>query len=119
MTDDTDLAARASLALADVPLIRPVLDKIADKWTILILIVLCPEPVRFNELKRRLEGITHKSLADALKRLERDGFISRKVLPTVPLGVEYAITPLGYSLRRPFEELCLWASEHQRELGGS
>lgn len=119
MTDDTDLAARASLALADVPLIRPVLDKIADKWTILILIVLCPEPVRFNELKRRLEGITHKSLADALKRLERDGFISRKVLPTVPVGVEYAITPLGYSLRQPFEELCLWASEHQRELGGS
>ena len=119
MTDDTDLGARASLALADVPLIRPVLDKIADKWTILILIVLCPEPVRFNELKRRLEGITHKSLADALKRLERDGFISRKVLPTVPVGVEYAITPLGYSLRQPFEELCLWANEHQRELGGS
>ena len=74
MTDDTDLPARASLALADVPLIRTVLDKIADKWTILILIVLCPEPVRFNELKRRLDGITHKSLADALKRLERDGF---------------------------------------------
>lgn len=118
MPDDTGLETQSKLALKDMTVVRPVLDKIADKWTILILIVLCPQPVRFNELKRRLDGITHKSLADALKRLERDGLISRKVLPTTPVGVEYAITPLGYSLRQPFEELCKWAVAHSAALRG-
>ncbi len=89
--------------------VRPVLDKIADKWTILILTVLCPKPSRFNEIKRRLGGITHKALADTLKRLERNGLVTRTVLPTTPIGVEYAITPLGHSLRQPFEALCSWA----------
>jgi len=89
--------------------VRPVLDKIADKWTILILTVICPKPSRFNEIKRRLDGITHKALADALKRLERNGLVTRTVLPTQPVGVEYAITPLGHSLRQPFEALCSWA----------
>ena len=89
--------------------LRPVLDRIADKWTIMILTVLCPKPSRFNEIKRRLGGITHKALADALKRLERNGLVTRTVLPTAPIGVEYAITPLGHSLRQPFEALCAWA----------
>jgi DNA-binding HxlR family transcriptional regulator len=92
--------------------VRPVLDKIADKWTIMILTVLCPQPSRFNEIKRRLDGITHKALADALKRLERNGLVTRTVLPTAPIGVEYAITPLGHSLRQPFEALCAWAMAH-------
>ena len=95
-----------------MPRVRPVLDQIADKWTILILIVLCPKPTRFNELKRRLGSITHKALADSLKRLERNGLVTRKVLPTTPIGVEYAITPLGHSLRQPFEALCAWALAH-------
>jgi DNA-binding HxlR family transcriptional regulator len=89
--------------------VRPVLDKIADKWTVMILIVLRPKPSRFNEIKRRLDGITHKALADALKRLERNGLVTRTVLPTAPIGVQYAITPLGHSLRQPFEALCAWS----------
>jgi DNA-binding HxlR family transcriptional regulator len=109
MADDTDLHALSERALADMARVRPVLDKIADKWTILILTVLCPRPSRFNAIKRRLDGITHKALADALKRLERDGLVTRTVLPTAPIGVEYAITPLGHSLRQPFEALCAWA----------
>ena len=110
MASDTDLEALSCKAMMDVPRIRPVLDKIADKWTIMILTVLCPEPARFNEIKRRLDGITHKALADALKRLERNGLITRTVLATVtPIGVEYAITPMGLSLRAPFEALCAWA----------
>jgi DNA-binding HxlR family transcriptional regulator len=113
MADDTDLAALSCQAMVDVPRIRPVLDKIADKWTIMILTVLCPQPARFNEIKRRLDGITHKALADALKRLERHGFVTRTVLPTQPIGVEYAITPLGHSLREPFEALCRWALAHE------
>jgi DNA-binding HxlR family transcriptional regulator len=109
MDEYTDLEVLSHRALCHMPLVRPVLDKIADKWTILILTVICPRPARFNELKRRLDGITHKALADALKRLERNGLVTRTVLPTQPIGVEYAITPLGHSLREPFEALCAWA----------
>jgi DNA-binding HxlR family transcriptional regulator len=112
MFDDTDLDHLSRCALSDMERMRPVLDKIADKWTILILTVLCPRPSRFNAIKRRLDGITHKALADALKRLERNGLVTRTVLPTTPIGVEYAITPLGHSLRQPFEALCAWALEN-------
>lgn len=112
MPDDTDLETLSARALSNMDVVRPVLDKIADKWTILILTVLCPKPARFNEIKRRLNGVTHKALADALKRLERNGLVTRTVLPTAPVGVEYAITPLGHSLRQPFEALCTWALEH-------
>lgn len=93
----------------DVTATRPILDQIANKWTVLILSVLCTQPARFNDLRRRLDGITHKALADALKRLERDGLISRRVLPTHPIGVEYTITPLGGSLREPFAALYDWS----------
>lgn len=112
MADDTELDIAAACALQNMTLVRPVLDRIADKWTILILIVLCPRPARFNEIKRRVGCITHKALADALKRLERNGFVTRTVLPTSPVGVEYAITPLGHTLRVPFEALCAWAVEN-------
>lgn len=93
----------------DVAATRPILDHIANKWTVLILSVLCTQPARFNDLKRRLDGITHKALSEALKRLERNGLISRKVLPTQPIGVEYTITDLGCSLREPFAALYNWA----------
>jgi len=93
----------------DVTATRPILEQIANKWTVLILSVLCTQPARFNSLKRRLDGITHKALADALKRLERNGLISRKVLPTQPVGVEYTITDLGCSLREPFAALYSWS----------
>lgn len=93
----------------DVTATRPILEHIANKWTVLILSVLCTRPARFNDLKRRLDGITHKALSEALKRLERDGLISRKVLPTQPIGVEYTITALGCSLREPFAALYSWA----------
>ncbi len=104
--DEVDYCSSANLALA-----RPVLDKIADKWTIMILTAVSAEPKRFNEIKRQLD-ITHKALADALKRMERFGLVSRTVLPTTPIGVEYAITPLGLSLRDPFHALCAWALDN-------
>ena len=116
MADDTDLDAASACALANMARVRPVLDKIADKWTILILTVLCPRPARFNAIKRRLGGITHKSLADALKRLERHGLVTRTVIPTTPIGVVYAITPLGHSLREPFEALCAWALANEQAM---
>lgn len=100
----------------DVTATRPILEQIANKWTVLILNVLCTQPARFNDLKRRLNGITHKALADALKRLERDGLISRRVLPTQPIGVEYTITALGGSLREPFAALYTWSLAHGAEM---
>ena len=95
---------------------RVILDHIANKWSVLILTVLCAQPARFNEIMRRLDGITHKALSDSLQRLGRNGLISRRVLPTAPIGVEYAITPLGLSLRDPFAALYVWALDHGPEL---
>lgn len=109
---DTASTDEINQALADLARVRPVLDKIADKWTILILTVLCERPSRFNQIKRRLDGITHKALSDALKRLESYGLVTRTVLPTRPIGVEYAITPLARSLRQPFKLLWDWALEN-------
>ncbi|WP_127752257.1 MULTISPECIES: helix-turn-helix domain-containing protein [unclassified Devosia] len=103
-------------ALIDARTTRPILEQIANKWSVLILTVLCTRPSRFNEIMRRLEGITHKALADALKRLERNGLVKRTVLPTTPVGVEYTITPLGRSLREPFQALYAWALERGPEL---
>lgn len=97
--------------LIDVAKTRPVLENITNKWSILILTVLCTKPSRFNELRRRLDGITHKALADALKRLERNGLVNRHVLPTSPVSVEYSITPLAQSLQQPFVALAAWALE--------
>ncbi|WP_250537197.1 helix-turn-helix domain-containing protein [Caballeronia sp. AZ10_KS36] len=93
----------------DVTATRPILEHIANKWTVLILSVLCTQPARFNDLKRRLDGITPKALSEALRRLERNGLIYRKVLPTQPIGVEYTISALGCSLREPFAALYNWS----------
>lgn len=100
----------------DVNATRPILEHIANKWTVLILNVLCTQPARFNDLRRRLDGISHKALSEALKRLERNGLISRKVLPTQPVGVEYTITDLGCSLREPFAALYNWALANGSEM---
>lgn len=99
-------------ALALINSTRPVLGQIADKWSVLILSVVCTQPARFNAIKRRLDGITHKSLAEALRRLERNGLVVRRVIPTSPVGVEYSITALGSTLRQPFDALCDWVLAH-------
>ncbi len=109
IADDTDRSGSTDSTLANSARVRLVLDKIGDKWSVMILTVICPKPLRFNEIRRRLDGITHKALSDALKRLERNGLVTRTVLPTSPVGVEYASTPLGHSLRQPFEALYDWA----------
>jgi DNA-binding HxlR family transcriptional regulator len=100
----------------DVTATRPILEQLANKWTVLILSVLCTRPARFNDLKRRLDGITHKALSDALKRLERDGPLNRRILPTQPIGVEYTITALGASLREPFAALYHWSLANGKKL---
>ncbi|MER8072116.1 helix-turn-helix domain-containing protein [Streptomyces sp. NPDC094034] len=94
---------------------RPILDQIADKWSMMVMALL-ERPTRFNELKRGLEGVTQRVLTQTLRRLERNGMIQRTVLPTSPVGVEYSLTPLGQSLREPFGRLYDWTVEHSGEI---
>ncbi|MFP3480444.1 helix-turn-helix domain-containing protein, partial [Burkholderia sp. SIMBA_057] len=80
---------------------RALFDQIADKWSMMVLHVLADGPLRFNVIKRQLEGITQKALTQCLRRLERNGLISRRVIPVSPVAVEYAVTPLGRTLEQP------------------
>jgi DNA-binding HxlR family transcriptional regulator len=102
--------------LAEINSTRPVLEQIANKWSVLILTVVCSEPVRFNAIKRRLDPITHKALTEALRRLQRNGLVTRRVIATSPVAVEYSITPLGLTLQGPFAALVSWAKEHGRSV---
>ncbi|ALB54151.1 Transcriptional regulator, HxlR family [Cronobacter universalis NCTC 9529] len=104
----TDIAAQ----LAEINSTRPVLEQVANKWSVLILTVLCTQPARFNAIKRRLDPITHKALTEALRRLERNGLVSRRVIASSPVAVEYSITPLGRTLQEPFVALVSWARQH-------
>ncbi|WP_108260440.1 winged helix-turn-helix transcriptional regulator [Mangrovicoccus ximenensis] len=87
---------------------RALFDEIADKWSMMILTVLEGTPHRFNELKRCLEGVSQKSLTHALRKLERNGLVSREVLDTSPVSVRYDLTNLGRSLLPPFKALYRW-----------
>lgn len=102
--------------LAEINSTRPVLEQIANKWSVLILAVLCEQPSRFNTIKRRLDPITHKALTEALRRLQRNGLVNRKVIATSQVAVEYSITSLGLTLQQPFEALIGWAQQHGVEL---
>lgn len=106
------MATDITALLAEINSTRPILEQVANKWSVLILTVLCSQPSRFNAIKRRLDPITHKSLTEALRRLERNGLISRHVIASSPVAVEYAITPLGRTLQDPFVALVHWAKQH-------
>jgi DNA-binding HxlR family transcriptional regulator len=95
---------------------RLLFDQIADKWSVMVLTVLDPGPMRFNAIKRQLEGVTQKALTQCLRRLERNGLVSRRVIPVSPVAVEYEITPLGRSLQHPFKALYAWTLEHLEEV---
>jgi DNA-binding HxlR family transcriptional regulator len=96
---------------ADCPT-RLALDRIADKWTVLLLGLLVEGPMRFNQLRRAVEGISQKMLSQTLKAPERDGLVTRTATPTVPVSVEYAITPLGRSLAEAVAPLAIWSGAH-------
>lgn len=91
---------------------RLILDRVADKWAVLVLLLLSDGPVRFNQLRRRIQGLSQKMLSQTLKNLERDGLISRKAFPTVPVTVEYAMTPLGRTLLTTLDALKDWAEQN-------
>jgi DNA-binding HxlR family transcriptional regulator len=89
---------------------KSLLEQVADKWTILILAALCRNggKCRFNAIRREVSGLSQKTLTHCLRKLERNGIIERRILDTAPIGVEYAVTPLGHTLKAPFEALYEW-----------
>lgn len=95
---------------------RAVLDHVGDKWALLVLHRLGDGPVRFNALRRDIHGLSQKVLSQVLKRLERDGLISRQVFPTVPVTVEYALTGLGQCLTANVGPLLRWAEANMDQI---
>jgi DNA-binding HxlR family transcriptional regulator len=95
------------------------LDDISCKWAILTIAALSRNPARFNQLRRAFPGVTQKTLTQALRRLERSGMISRTVLDTAPIAVEYAITPLGRTLAGPFSAIYRWTRAYHGEVAAA
>lgn len=91
---------------------RAALDRISDKWTVLIVVALTDGPLRYSGLRRRIEGVSEKMLTQTLRSLERDGLISRTVFPTTPLRVEYELTELGRTLQAPLNAIRDWAEQY-------
>jgi DNA-binding HxlR family transcriptional regulator len=96
--------------------VRDVLDRIGDKWSVLVICRLGQHPFRFNELRRAAGGITQRMLSSTLRGLERDGVVSRTVHPTVPPRVDYALTDVGRSLLAIVQDLARWTDEHIEEI---
>lgn len=96
--------------------VRQILDRVADKWSLLAIAHLEREPLRFSELRRRIDGISQRMLTVTLRQLERDGLVRRTVHPVVPPRVEYALTPLGATLHTTIQALVGWTELHQDEI---
>lgn len=95
---------------------RQLLDRIADKWTFLLLGTLADGPMRFNALRRHIEGVSQKMLSQTLRQMERDGLVTRTVEATVPVTVIYTITPLGRDLVAALQGIIDWAETRMPEV---
>jgi DNA-binding HxlR family transcriptional regulator len=91
---------------------RAILASVANKWTVLVLSVLTEDTARFNELRRRVQGVTQKALTQTLRDLERLGLVSRRIYAEVPPRVEYSLTPLGHSLCKVLDNIKEWTESH-------
>lgn len=91
---------------------RQVIDRIANKWTMMVILSLEEGTLRFSELRGRIEGVSQKMLTQTLRGMESDGLIERTVYPTVPVTVEYTLTELGASLSSTMDVLRQWAYGH-------
>src|SRR5579863_3183573 len=101
---------------ADCRAISDVLARVGDKWSVLVVTRLGPGPMRFNELRRSIGGISQRMLTLTLRGLERDGLNTRTVFPTIPPRVDYALTPLGRDLLNPVAALGTWAIRNQPKI---
>jgi len=98
---------------------RKLLDRISDKWVTLVICALADGPMRFSALSRHLAGVSQKMLTQTLRTLERDGLITRQVTPTVPVRVDYELSPLGASLLVPIRHMKEWAEAHMPEVSAA
>jgi DNA-binding HxlR family transcriptional regulator len=101
---------------SDCHAVSGVLARVGDKWSVLVVTRLGPGPMRFNEMRRSIGGISQRMLTLTLRGLERDGLITRTVLPTVPPRVDYELTPLGRDLLVPVSALGDWAIRNQAKI---
>ena len=108
----TALAEGPCLQSAGCKNVAPVLNRVGDKWSMMIVMMLSNGPMRFSELKRAIDGISQRMLTLSLRGLERDGLLTRTVTPTIPPRVDYELTELGISRRQPVKALGEWAIEH-------
>jgi DNA-binding HxlR family transcriptional regulator len=96
--------------------VRQILDRVADKWSLLVIALLENRRLRFTELRREIDGVSQRMLTVTLRQLERDGLVKRTVHPVVPPRVEYELTPLGGTLHATIQSLVDWTERHQREI---
>lgn len=112
---DTSLSLRDRCETQIACSVRHILNRIGDKWSLLVIALLGRGTRRFSELQREIDEISHRMLALTLRHLERDGLVERTVYPVVPPRVEYRLTPLGVTLLDTIQGLVTWAIEHSEE----
>ncbi|GAA1828284.1 helix-turn-helix domain-containing protein [Actinomadura chokoriensis] len=95
---------------------REILDRVGDKWSLLVIALLGERTKRFTELKREIDGISQRMLTVTLRGLERDGIVTRTVYPVVPPRVEYSLTPMGATLMDAANTLVAWAESHLSDI---
>ena len=105
-------------SLMDCP-VRGVLDRISDKWSMLLVMTLADGPRRFNQIRRDVPDISQKMLTQTLRDLQRDGLVARRVYDTKPPSVEYRLTPMGEAIIVPFGHLIEWASENHKRISAA
>jgi DNA-binding HxlR family transcriptional regulator len=99
--------------------VREVLDRVGDKWSVMVIVLLGQRTHRFNELHRTIDGISQRMLTLTVRALERDGLVSRTVHATVPPRVDYELTELGRTLLVPLAALAEWANTHRADIQAS
>ncbi|GAB3842418.1 winged helix-turn-helix transcriptional regulator [Dactylosporangium cerinum] len=99
--------------------VRQILDRIADKWSLLVIALLDRRSLRFTELRRAVDGVSQRMLARTLRQLERDGLVHRTVHAVVPPRVDYELTPLGATLHSTIRALVDWTEGHQNEIAAA
>ena len=109
-------ALKHNIESLDCQRVSRVLARVGDKWSVLIIVLLGDGAKRFNEIKRLVGGISQRMLTLTLRGLERDGLVTRTVFPTIPPRVDYELTELGQSLRRPIDALGAWAMDNRSQI---
>ncbi|MET8046278.1 helix-turn-helix domain-containing protein [Streptosporangium sp. NPDC005286] len=99
--------------------VRQILDRVADKWSLLVIALLDRRTLRFTELSREIDGVSQRMLTVTLRHLERDGLVRRTVHPVVPPRVDYDLTSLGVTLHDTIQSLVTWTERHQNEIAAA